>query len=174
MIILAQIAAPQLPALPEGPSLERVRGPIEASGFSAAQLILAAVAAILIIAGILWLYLRTHRKPATIIPPDATALAEIEAAAQASDDELFAITCAHAVRRFLGTRFRLPITSQTSHEATRQLPITAEHKERIQDFLLACDGVKFARQALTPAQRKGILDTARSIVAHSRKEIPPT
>ena len=42
MNFLAQMT-PQLPPLPDGPAIENVRGPIEASGFSITQVVIATI-----------------------------------------------------------------------------------------------------------------------------------
>lgn len=157
--------ATQLPELPVGPSLENVRGPIEVNGgFEAWQIALAALAVLLIAAAFVWLYLRLRNKPPPPIHPHAAALAELDAATQAADDERFALLCANAVRRYLESTYDLPATSQTSAEIIACLPITTGEKNRIRDFLERCDGVKFARRGFTEAQRIEVLDTAKGLI----------
>jgi len=164
----------QLPDLPAGPSLENVRGPIEeASGYGMGQITLAALAVLLIAGLFVWLYLYSRRKPAAPIDPQAAAMAELEAAAQAADDERFALLCSGALRRFIASRFDLPATSQTSSELSARLPLQREEKTRIGDFLERCDRVKFAGQALNSNQRIELLDTARALIqCLERKETP--
>ena len=170
------LLATQLPALPEGPALDNVRGPIEATGgYALWQITLAALAALLIAGFFIWLYRRARTQPPAPIDPQATALAELEAAPQAADDERFALLCANALRRFLAARFDLPASSQTSAELCAHLPLPGEDRSRISALLERCDGVKFARQALSPDQRKELLDTAGSLIRQlERKEIAAT
>lgn len=172
MLPLAQTQPPQLPPLPEGPALESVRAPIEAgSGYETWQIALAALAVILIALSFIWLYLRSRNKEAAALPPKEAALAELDAASQATDDERFALLCANALRRYLEYRFNLPATAQTSAELVSRLPLQPDDKENLRSFLEACDGVKFAGQALSEEQRIQLMDTAKSLIhAHSEQE----
>lgn len=166
--------AAQLPELPEGPSLENVRGPIDANGaFQAWQLVLAAVAVLLIAGFLLWLYLRSRKNPPPPINPLTAARGELAAATQAVDDERFALLCANAVRRFMELRYGLPATARTSSEIVASLPLDGAEKERIRVFLDRCDGVKFARRGFSEAQRNEVMETARDLIeTMERKEAP--
>lgn len=166
--------ATQLPELPAGPSLENVRGPIESNGgFEAWQIVLAVLAILLIVGAFLWFYLRSGKKAPPPINPHAAALAELDAATQAADDERFALLCANAVRRYLESSYELPATSQTSAEITARLPLGPEEKSRVGTFLEDCDGVKFAGRAFTEAQRHEILDTAKHLIETIRRKEAP-
>ncbi len=157
--------AMQLPELPVGPSLEDVRGPIElSSGYGLWQILLASLAVLLIAGLFVWLYLRSIKQPTTPIDPAAAALSEIDAAAQAIDDERCALICANAVRRLIAARFDVPATSQTSSELCSRLPLDPDKREGIRSFLERCDRVKFARQALSSEQRRELMDTAKQLI----------
>jgi hypothetical protein len=165
MLPLAQTTAPQLPPLPEGPALENVRGPIEMNGGDELwQILLAGLAVLLIVGGLAWLYLRSRKQPAVVIDPKVAALAELDAASQATDDERFALLCANAVRRYLEACLDLPATSRTSAEIIVQLPLESEAKNGIRNFFERCDEVKFARQALSQEQRNELADTAQQLI----------
>jgi len=167
------ILATQLPELPAGPSLENVRGPIEVNGgFAIWQITLAVIAVLLIAAAFIWLYLRSKNKPSPPIDPHTAALAELDAASQAADDERFAMLCANAVRRFMASRFDLPAASQTSAEIVARLPVNTDEKDRIRDFLEHCDGVKFARRAFDETQRIELLDTAKQLIETLKRKEP--
>lgn len=172
MFLLAQMPTPQLPPLPEGPALENVRGPIELNGgYETWQIALAALAVLLIAAGLIWLYLHSRKKPAALIPPEEAALAELNAASQAADDERFALLCANAIRRFLASKFNLPANSQTSAELGASLPLDEEEKSTVLHFLESCDAVKFAGQGLSEDQRIELLNTAKELIQKlNRKE----
>ena len=170
MSLLAQMPV-QLPPLPEGPSLKNVRGPIELNGgYESWQIALAVLTILLIAAGAIWLYLRSRSRPPAAIPPIEVARAELNAATQATGDERFALLCAYAVHRFLATEFKLPAGSKTSAEFSASIPLEDEAKARLVDFLNACDGVKFAGQTLSKAQRSEILDTANSLIEETQKK----
>ena len=172
MFLLAQIPAlnpsngamPQLPPLPAGPSLESVRGPIEAGGFNTTQVVHAAVIGGLIGAGLIWFYLRKKRSVEIPANPQEVALAELKAAEASSDNERFAITCANAIRHFLEARYKLPVATKTSSEATKLLPLPGDRKEKINEFLATCDGIKFAQQALSEEKRIELSDTAKKLI----------
>lgn len=161
------ILANQLPDLPAGPELENVRGPVEISqGYTIWQITLAALV-VLVVAGVLfWLYRNRRKKDIPAIDPKEAALAEIEAASLASEDEQFAMLYADAVRRFISSRFDIPATSQTSAQVCAGLPLREEEKTEIRAFLERCDGVKFAGQSLNPEARKQLLDTANQLIEH--------
>ncbi|MFU8847376.1 MAG: hypothetical protein ACNA77_01485 [Opitutales bacterium] len=155
----------QLPPLQEGPSLENVRAPIEvADGFETWQIILAALAISLMAAALVWLYLRSKKPVEAPINPYTAACAELDAAAQAVDNERFAMLCANALRRFIAARLGLPATSQTTGELCARLPLAPKAQAHIGGFLKRCDGVKFAGTTLDPEQRAQILDTARELI----------
>lgn len=172
MFPLAQMPT-QLPPLPEGPALENVRGPIELnSGDASWQIALAALALLLIAAGAAWLYLRSRRRPPVAISPIEATRAELNAAKQATDDERFVRLCANAVRRLIAAEFKLSATSQTSAELCASIPLEDKAKARLVDFLNVCDGVKFAGQKLSDAQREEILDTANSLIQEIERKEP--
>ena len=90
MIFLAQIpAAPQMPPLPEGPSLDRVRGPVEIPAYEPWQIAILLGLIVLFIGLLIWLYVRSRRRAATTTPPYEAALTELQAATDltAEDDE---------------------------------------------------------------------------------------
>ena len=124
MFFLAQMpATPQLPPLPEGPSLDRVRGPVAISAYEPWQIALAVGFGILVLAFLLWLFLRARRKAAPEIPPYEAAQAELEAAANltAGDDERFAMLSSQALRRYLEGGLGLRSTARTSEEFLNDL-----------------------------------------------------
>ena len=78
MIFLAQMPAiPQLPPLPEGPSLDRVRGPIEIPAYEPWQIAILLGFIVLFIGLLIWLYVRSRRKSATATSPYEIAVAEL-------------------------------------------------------------------------------------------------
>ena len=103
-MFLAQIpATPQLPPLPEGPALDRVRGPIEILAYEPWQIALAVGCGILLFGLLVWLFLRTRKKSTTALSPYDAAMGELDAAAQLTteDDDRFAVLSSGALRRYL-------------------------------------------------------------------------
>lgn len=165
--------ANQLPDLPTGPALENVRGPIEASGFSATQIALVILVAAALSALLIRLFIRSHKKTPPPLGHKAVALAELDAAIQAGDDERLALVCANAVRRFYAEHYKLPASSLTSAELHRQLPLESKTKDEIRKFLDQCDSVKFAGESLSEESRIQLVDTAKGFIySEDRKEAP--
>lgn len=124
MLFLAQMpTAPQLPPLPEGPAIDRVRGPIEIPAYEPWQMALAIGCVVLFLGLLIGLFLRARRKAAPTTPPYEAAIAELDAAAQLTDDddERFAVLSSQALRRYLEDGLGLRSTVRTSEEFLRSL-----------------------------------------------------
>jgi hypothetical protein len=181
MIFLAQMpTTPQLPPLPEGPSLDRVRGPIEITTYDPWQIALAVGFIALFIGLLIYIFVRSRRKAATKTPPYEAALADLQAAADltAEDDERFAILSSHALRRYLEDGLGLRSTARTSEEFLLSLKGTTHLDESFQatlgEVLANFDQIKFAQQAISIEARIHITDTVRKLIdqahATSQKE----
>jgi hypothetical protein len=181
MIFLAQIdATPQLPPLPEGPSLNRLRGPIEIPAYEPWQIILALGFIVLFIGLLICLAVRSRRKATETTPPYEAALVELQAAANLSEqeDDRFAILSSQALRRYLGDEFSLRSTARTSEEFLHSLKGNTQFDESFQstlrEVLANLDHVKFAQQVISIKERIHITDTIRKLIdqAHaiSQKE----
>ena len=182
MLFLAQMpTTPQLPPLPEGPSLDRVRGPIEIPAYDLLQIALAVGFIALFIGLLICIFVRSRRKAATTTtPPYEAALADLQAAADltAEDDERFAILSSHALRRYLEDGLGLRSTARTSEEFLLSLKGTTQLDESFQatlgEVLANFDQIKFAQQAISIEARIHITDTVRKLIdqahATSQKE----
>ena len=171
MIFLAQIpAAPQLPPLPEGPSLDRVRGPVEILAYEPWQIAILLGFIVLFIGLLIWLYVRSRRRAATTTPPYEAALAELQAAADltAEDDERFAILSSQALRRYLEDELGLRSTARTSEEFLLSLKDNAQLDEfsqtTLREVLANFDKIKFAQQPISITERIYINDTVRELI----------
>ena len=181
MIFLAQMpATPQLPPLPEGPSLDRVRGPVDIPAYEPWQIILALGFIVLFIALLIWLAVRSRQKLTKTTPPYETALVELQAATNlsAKDDERFAILSSQALRRYLEGEFGLRSTARTSEEFLHSLKGNTQFDESFQstlrEVLAKFDQIKFAQQAISITARIHVTDTVRKLIdrahATSQKE----
>ena len=88
--------APVVPELPPGPSLDRVRGPIEISLLEPWQTALLLILGIVATGVIVWQfrrYLAKRKQLSSSLSPYAAAIAELKTAAEltAHDDERFAV-----------------------------------------------------------------------------------
>ncbi len=171
MIFLAQMpAAPQMPPLPEGPSLDRVRGPIEIPAYEPWQIVLALGFIVLFIGLLIWLAVRSRRKGTKMTPPYEAALAELQAAADLSteDDERFAILSSQALRRYLEDEFGLRSTARTSEEFLLSLKGNTQFDESFQttlsEILDSLDQTKFSQQTISIELRIHIIDTLKDLI----------
>lgn len=171
MIFLAQTpAAPQMPPLPEGPSLDRVRGPIEIPAYEPWQILLALGFIVLFIGLLILLAVRSRRKATKTTPPYEAALVELQAAAGLSteDDERFAILSSQALRRYLEDEFGLRSTARTSEEFLLSLKGNTQFDESFQitlsEILDSLDQTKFSQQTISIESRIYIIDTLKDLI----------
>lgn len=169
-MFLAQMPTPQLPPLPEGPALERVRGPIEMPAYELWQLALAIAFGLILLGLMLWWIVRLMKKPASKTPPYQAAIAELDAAATLTteDDERFAMLSSQALRRYLEDGLGLSSSARTSEEFLRGLKGNTQFDDSFQnklsEVLTAFDRIKFAQQSISPEARIQITDTVRSLI----------
>ncbi|NBB80641.1 MAG: DUF4381 family protein [Verrucomicrobia bacterium] len=169
-MILAQAQAPQLPPLPEGPSLDRVRGPVDIPAYEPWQIALAALFVLCFLGLIVWAILRSRKKQTPPLPPYETALAELDAAVELTegDDERFAMLTSAALRRYLEMDLGLHFTARTSQEFLLSLKkkgqLNETFQEQLSDVLAAFDRIKFARSSIAPEERRHISDKVRRLI----------
>jgi len=191
-MFLAQMpATPQLPPLPEGPALERARGPVEIPAYEPWQIALAVACGLLFLGLLLWLFLRARRKAAPTVPPYEAAMRELETAAQLTpdDDDRFAVLTSLALRRYLENTLALlrrggtcdarsgsSSSTGTTQELLRRLQSETsfgiDFQNRLGEALAAFDRVKFAGRALSPEERIRLMDTARQLVDQVHRREP--
>ncbi len=173
-MILAQAQAPQLPDLPEGPSLDRVRGAIEIPAYEPWQIALAVLCGLFFLGLIFWAFLRRRKKSATPCPPYETALAELKAAAEFADDERFAVLTSTALRRYFENGLGLRFKARTSEEFLRSLKgnsrLDSAYQAQLGEVLAAFDQIKFARSTVAAEDRVRLSQTVRDLIdqAHSK------
>ncbi len=167
-----------LPDLPPGPSLDRVRGPIEIPLYAPWQIALIAVVAAIALGLIGWgilRYLRTRRQHTQQLPPYQTALAELQTAATftADDDERFAMLSSLALRRYFASSLGIAAEEQTTSEFLQQLErhpqLNAETQASLAQFLEHCDRVKFARVSLSTAERETLSTSATDLIQYAEQ-----
>jgi hypothetical protein len=162
-----------LPKLPEGPSFENVRGPIDIPTYEPWQIGIIIVLGLITLALLFWatvaiLRARKHRDAG--INPATAALAELEAAAKLTldDDERFAVLSSLALRRYFENSFGIHSTAQTSEEFLNNLrkssTFDVTSRESLSQFLDQCDGIKFARQSVNTDQRTALTTAAKQLI----------
>ena len=172
-MLLAQMPAPQIPELPAGPALDRVRGPVEMAQLQAWQIGLMAGLAVVLCACLAWGLTRgrrARRRPTASVAPHVAALAELEAAAAhtANDDERFAVLSSGALRRYLEARSGCPAAQKTTREwldrLEEQAVLEGDALAALSEWMQHCDRVKFARASLSAAQRTELTSCAQTLI----------
>lgn len=174
MLPLAQISAPSnlpgasqgLPPLPEGPSLEQIRVPVEPQqGLEIWQVVMGSLLAVGLLVFFIWLYRRLRKPREAPLAPSAAASAELEIAeACATDDDMVAALAAGAIRRLLTQRYHRAGAGLTVDEFVGKLPLRKAAKQEVGAFLKECDRIKFGGEPIDPARREHILNTAHALV----------
>ena len=183
--LLAALPAqtPGLPNLPPGPSLDRVRGPIEIPPFEPWQIGVIIALAVLALSVLIWGILRfmrarSNRSQAEL--PHLTARAELKAAAEltTNDDERFAVLSSMALRRYFETGKGIAALGRTSLEFLQGLDghpqMIPEARSSLTEFLEHCDRVKFAQASLTAAERSALTESATALIAQFEQVVEAT
>ena len=171
-MFLAQMPTQQMPPLPEGPSLDRVRGPVEIPLFETWQVITVASIVILVCAVLLWFcvrYLRSTSNRRQPLSATQVALAELDAATSfADDDERFAVLTSGALRRYFENGLHIPSYGRTSEEFLRSLKgntlLDGSFNQSLERFFTQCDAMKFARKASNEQERAALIASAKELI----------
>jgi len=183
--LLAALPAqkPGLPNLPPGPSLDRVRGPIEIPPFEPWQIGVIIALAVLALSVLIWGILRfmrarSNRSQAEL--PHLTARAELKAAAEltTNDDERFAVLSSMALRRYFETGKGIAALGRTSLEFLQGLDghpqMNPEARSSLTEFLEHCDRVKFAQASLTATERSALTNSATTLIVQFEQVVEAT
>jgi hypothetical protein len=167
-MFLAQMSAPELPQLPDGPALEHLRGPIVIPTYAPWQIALMIAAGLLLLGLLLWLILRARKKLDRPTPPYEIAIRELEVAATTSDDERFATLSSQALRRYLEDGMGLQFSARTSEEFLRSLKgntrFDDDFQKTLSQVLTVFDRIKFAQESIPEQERIQITDMVRSLI----------
>ena len=174
---------PGLPDLPPGPSLDRVRGPIEIPPYEAWQIGVIIALAILALSLLTWgilRYMRARSNRTQAELPHLIARAELKTAAELTlkDDERFAILSSLALRRYFETGKGIAALGRTSREFLQGLDghpqMNSEARSSLTEFLEHCDRVKFAQASLSAAERSALTDSATALIAQFEQVVEAT
>ncbi len=165
--------APAVPELPPGPSLDRVRGPVEIPFMEPWQIALVTLLGLIIAALLGWKLLasiRSKRNQPTPMAPQDAAIAELESAAKltADDNERFAVLSSMALRRYFETGKGIEALGRTTDEFLKDLNnhalLNADARRSLAECLTLCDQVKFAQAALTEKERSALTRSAIEVI----------
>lgn len=167
---------PRLPELPQGPNIDRVRGPVEIPSLETwhiALIILVAFIAIVVIGLKLYKNIRPEKKSHAPESPYKTAIAELQSAAKltANDDEQFAVLSSKALRRYFETGKGINSFGKTTSEFLKSLNnhslLNDDARQSLTECLRHCDRVKFARATLNQAERQALTKSALELIQHA-------
>lgn len=162
-------ALPSLPDLPDGPSLETARGPVEIPLLEPWQfwaLVLAGAVLLVLFGGWLWRTLRRRGRRAEedAVPPRQAALAALALAAGREDPAGFGALCAEALRGYcrtaLGAGRHFHTTAEILRDASRNPHIAEDAHNELRALLGRYDALKFARGVPTSEERTELLERA--------------
>ena len=174
---------PRLPDLPPGPSLDRVRGPIEIPPYEPWQIGVIIALVLLALGLLIWgivRFVRARSNRTRTAAPHLTALAELKTAAELTkeDDERFAVLSSLALRRYFETGKGIAALGRTSLEFLQALDghpqINPEARSSLTEFLEYCDRVKFAQASLTEAQRSALTESATALIGQFEQAVEAT
>lgn len=144
------------------------------------------VAAVLLIAIALWALLRwrKHRAALAAIPPTPyeVALSALQALLseelpQRGETKLFHQRLSGILRQYLEDRFQISAPHLTTEEFLEILSGTPsmvrEHRVLLQEFLNACDMVKFAGRSSGMPEMDALTHNCRQFLEHTRQTDPP-
>ena len=167
-----------LPELPEGPSLERVRAPIEIMQLGTWQITLLVTATALIFGLLLSLFFwRSRKSSLTNIKSDCfdESLKVLNAINPDTNSSDLAADLLDVVCIFLKRSYKIT-NSDGSHETIiRQLKIADSHSQNLHKFWEICNRAKFSQEPLDLEARRELIDMAEEIICElqsSLKEEP--
>lgn len=168
----AQNGTAPLPRLPEGPSPERMRGPVEIGGAPPWPALVALALVVLLAAAVLIWWIRRRRRGADAprVPPGEAALEELRNAAALTrdDDARFCTLASLALRRYLEDGHGIPALGHTTGEVRGSVTeaglLDPGEASRLTAFLERCDSVKFGRDRLGEGEREALAEEGRALV----------
>lgn len=164
-----------LPANVKLTDIKDIKGPLHFYEFPWLLLVSA-----LAVAGSSLFAVKTYRKlkaRLAVLPPDALALRELEAArmifAKTGDAKEYYTGVSGSVRRYIEAVFTFKAPEMTTEEFLASLKDSAAlvegQKQLLKDFMLACDLVKFAKYAATKSEAEAVFVTAKTFIDDTRR-----
>ena len=171
MILLAALnqAPPPTPAQPPMPEIRDIAPPVDIFPYPTWMVVISAIIALAVIAGIVALLVKKMRDQPKPPPPTPREIATRELEALRPQVERlspydFSIAVSDVLRSFIGGQFRLHAREQTSTEflasISRSVKFSENEKSLLAAFLERCDLIKFARIDATSADSAQLLESA--------------
>ena len=170
-----------IPKLPPGPSLDRVRGPVEITFLETWQIVIITLICLAVAALLGWKLFKRIRSKSNLqtnVSPHDAAIAELKSAAELTvkDDEGFAVLSSLALRRYFETGKGIDALGKTTDEFLKGLNdhslLNADARKSLAECLQHYDRVKFARAALTKAERQALTESALELIQNCETNQP--
>ena len=153
--------------------LEDIRAPVADSPSFVIAAILAGLLILTLIAYFIW----PNPKPRTILPPLPREIAKrrlqaLKEAMQNENEYDFSIKISDLLRSFIEHHFGIQAVRQTTVEfliaASKDPQFDLAQQERLRQFLLTCDSIKFARVKSDMPGRESLFDQAAAFVEEAK------
>ena len=161
-----------LPELPEGPSLERVRAPVEIMLLEIWQSTLLVIATAVILALLLYLFFWRSRKSIleNTKPDQYEEAILLNAINQDSTSSELAENLLDVMRLFLKNSLKITISDGSYEAISCELKINNTQSQKLRKFWEMCNHAKFSQVSLDLKARKELIDMAKEIIG----ELQPT
>ena len=165
------------PAPPELPEIKDIAPPVDIFPYPTWMVVVAAIIALAVIAGLVALIVKNRRQKPQAPPPTPreVAIRELEALRPQVERQSpydFSIAVSDVLRTFIGRQYRLHAREQTSAEflsaISRSVKFSENEKSLLAAFLERCDLIKFARIDATSADSAQLLESAIHFVQGER------
>ena len=165
---------PDAPAATPAP-LHDIAGPVEFFPYPVWMVVLAALAVLALIAGVVWFFAVRKRASREESARDRArrALDGLRDRVATTDVYDFSIEVSEVLRRFIENTRGVRMTRQTSIEFLRAIQARSDFSDAernlLTEFLEKADLIKFARVHATDEDSRGLLGTADGFVAETAK-----
>ena len=156
-----------LPELPEGPSLERLRAPVEIMQLGIWQITLLATATVLILGLLLTLFFWRFRKNSLkSVESDCfeESLQVLNAINPDTNSSDLAADLLDVVYIFLKCSYKITISDGSHENIIRQLKVADSHSQKLHKFWEICNHAKFSQVSLDIKARTELIDMAKEII----------
>lgn len=168
--------APDAPATPPAELIRDIVAPVPVP-MPLWQQALIGLAALAVIALLVWIARKFLPKKAIMPPPTPRSIAlrelhQLRAKVREMEPYAFSIAASDVLRTYIGSQYRLPAREQTSPEFLQEISrvhdFTEDDRRLLRDFLERADLIKFARVEADEQVSESLLSSAVAFVQGGR------
>ncbi len=163
-----------LPELPEGPSLERVRAPIEIMQLGTWQITLLVTVTVIILGLLLSLFFwRSRKNTLKNVESDCyeESLQVLNAINPDTISSQLAADLLDVMYLFLKRSYKITISDGSHETIIRQLKIADSQTQKIHNFWEICNRAKFSQESLDLKARRELIDMAEEIIGELQSSL---